>query len=61
MAHLWSRKSSTALSFAALSTPVIVPPARPAAYERSIDGYLARSGTLNVKSPILNIKNTQLL
>eukprot|EP00955_Chlamydomonas_euryale_P089397 364463-Chlamydomonas_euryale.AAC.4 len=40
---------STACSFAADSTPVIVPAARPAPYARSMAGYLARSGALNVR------------
>ncbi len=33
-------------SLAADSTPVMVPPVRPAAYARSIAGYLALSGCL---------------
>lgn len=45
---------STALSFAALRTPVIVPPARPAAYARSMDGYFTLSGVLNVNEPNLH-------
>lgn len=45
---------STAFSFAALRTPVIVPPARPAAYARSIEGYFTLSGALNVSEPSLH-------
>lgn len=44
---------STAFSLAALRTPVIVPPALPAAYARSIDGYFTLSGALNVSEPSL--------
>ena len=51
---------STAFSFAALRTPVMVPPARPAAYASSIDGYLTLSGALNVRDPSLNHECSKL-
>lgn len=43
------RKISFARSFAAFMAAVMLPPARPAAYARSMHGYLTRSGSLNVK------------
>lgn len=55
--HLSSRKSSTAISFAALKTPVIVPPARPALYDRSMEGYFSWSGFLKVRFPILQFNS----
>jgi hypothetical protein len=52
-----SRNISTAFSLAALRTPVIVPPARPAEYAKCIDGYFTLSGALNVNDPNLNQKS----
>ena len=52
--------NSTAFSLAALRTPVMVPPARPAAYARSIDGYFTLSGALNVSEPNLYFDQLEL-
>jgi hypothetical protein len=48
--------NSTAFSLAALRTPVMVPPALPAAYAKSIDGYFTLSGALNVSEPSLQFQ-----
>lgn len=57
--HFSSMNISTAFSLAALRTPVMVPPALPAAYARSIDGYFTLSGFLNVKSTLNHHHNSK--
>jgi hypothetical protein len=47
------KSANPTCSLAAEKTPVMVPPARPAAYPMVSEGYFSVSGSLNVRSPIL--------